>query len=118
MISWLLRDTKDGKLVWHKMAEVINKGVESREIHEAYQAAHSHGMGRRFGGAIVGFLGTDRDLCCVVIDGVGDWFYHTPDNTPYGALVDLFDAVETRIVAKVDCTRCNQRGIDFSSTFV
>ncbi|MHB9019721.1 MAG: hypothetical protein ACYC3G_02515 [Minisyncoccota bacterium] len=111
MVDWITRLTEDKKLAWHKVEGDVNEHLEEQRLKNAFMVAHSAPcVGRRFGGAYIGFRGKRKILCAAIIDGVGNWIYVDARKLKNDSVKKLLLAVKKSSFKKEDCKRCKELG--------
>ncbi len=111
IVDWVIKLTKDGMLVWHKVEGDVNEHLEEQRLKNAYMVAHSKPcIGRRFGGAYIGFRGKRKVLCAAIVDGVGNWLYLDAKKELKISVKTLFSLAKKRSLKKDACKRCRKLG--------
>jgi len=111
LVSWVSKLTTDKMLTWHKVEGDVNEHLEEQRLKNAYMVAHSAPcVGRRFGGAYIGFRGKRKILCVAIIDGVGNWIYLDAKKDLKKSVKCLFSLVKKNVLNTKTCERCRSLG--------
>ena len=113
MVDWVIKLTKDGMLVWHKAERDVNEHSEEQRLKNAYVVSHFKPcIGKRFGGAYIGFRGKRKVLCAAIVDGVGNWHYLDARKELKVPVKNLFSLVRKGFLKKDICQKCGEIDAD------
>jgi phage terminase large subunit len=110
-VLWVKNLTERKDLVWHKVDGDVNEHLDEQKLKNAYMVSHSSDrVGRRFGGAYIGFRGKRKVLCFVLVDGVGNWIYIDATYSEKEPVKKLFSTVKKMATKQSECNRCKSLG--------
>ena len=110
-VVWIAMLTESKMLTWHPVKGSVNEHLEEHRLKNAFMVSHSSPcVGRRFGGAYIGFRGKRKILCVAIVDGVGNWHYVDAKDKEKGSVKKLFSIVKRMVLKEEDCKRCKELG--------